>query len=99
MRGSACDASMRGQVCAQCSCATHRPLTGGFHTVESIAFSTRKTLLAIKGISEAKADKLISEVSVPARDLRENWRARRALSAAAALGAHFGHSTFRLSGE
>lgn len=30
----------------------------GFCTVESIAFAPRKSLLAVKGISEAKADKL-----------------------------------------
>jgi len=35
----------------------------GFQTVESIAFATKKTLLGIKGISEAKADKLINEAS------------------------------------
>ena len=30
----------------------------GFCTVESIAFAPRKSLLAVKGISDAKADKL-----------------------------------------
>jgi len=35
----------------------------GFLTVESVAFATKKTLLGIKGISEPKADKLISEAS------------------------------------
>ena len=30
----------------------------GFYTVESIAFAPRKNLLAVKGISDAKADKL-----------------------------------------
>ena len=30
----------------------------GFHTVESVAFAPKKQLLAIKGISEAKADKI-----------------------------------------
>ena len=34
----------------------------GFHTVESLAYTPRKALLAIKGISEAKADKILSEV-------------------------------------
>ncbi|KAG0237784.1 recombinase rad51 [Mortierella sp. GBA43] len=33
----------------------------GYHTVESIAFSPKKNLLTIKGISEAKADKLLTE--------------------------------------
>ena len=30
----------------------------GYYTVESIAFAPKKSLLAIKGISEAKADKI-----------------------------------------
>lgn len=33
----------------------------GFHTVESIAFTPKKTLVAIKGISDQKADKILSE--------------------------------------
>ena len=33
----------------------------GFHTLESIAYTPRKVLLAIKGISEAKADKILTE--------------------------------------
>ena len=33
----------------------------GFYTIESIAFTPRKTLLNVKGISEAKADKILSE--------------------------------------
>jgi DNA repair protein RAD51 len=36
-------------------------IESGFHTVESIAYSTKKALTAIKGISEAKADKLQAE--------------------------------------
>lgn len=35
----------------------------GFQTVESVAFATRKTLLALK-FSEIKADKIISEGSI-----------------------------------
>ncbi|KAF9567455.1 recombinase rad51 [Mortierella alpina] len=35
----------------------------GFFTVESIAFTPKKALLTIKGISEAKADKIIAEAS------------------------------------
>nr|CAG4641003.1 EOG090X0906 [Eulimnadia texana] len=35
----------------------------GFHTVESVAFAPKKSLLAIKGISEAKADKILAEAS------------------------------------
>ena len=32
---------------------------GGFYTIESIAFAHKKELLAIKGISEAKAEKIM----------------------------------------
>nr|CAG4648041.1 EOG090X0906 [Moina brachiata]SVE93108.1 EOG090X0906 [Moina brachiata] len=32
----------------------------GFHTVESVAYAPKKSLLAIKGISEAKADKIMA---------------------------------------
>nr|CAG4637896.1 EOG090X0906 [Chydorus sphaericus] len=33
----------------------------GFHTVESIAYAPKKALISIKGISEAKADKIMAE--------------------------------------
>jgi DNA repair protein RAD51 len=33
----------------------------GFFTVESIAYAAKKQLLAIKGISETKAEKLLTE--------------------------------------
>eukprot|EP01028_Stygiella_incarcerata_P007615 TRINITY_DN3164_c0_g2_i1.p2 TRINITY_DN3164_c0_g2~~TRINITY_DN3164_c0_g2_i1.p2 ORF type:complete len:336 (-),score=96.56 TRINITY_DN3164_c0_g2_i1:1273-2280(-) len=36
---------------------------GGLHTVESVAFFPKKSLLQIKGISEAKADKILMEAS------------------------------------
>jgi len=35
----------------------------GFHTIESIAFTMKKHLITIKGISEAKADKILAEAS------------------------------------
>ncbi|KAK8380694.1 hypothetical protein O3P69_007965 [Scylla paramamosain] len=35
----------------------------GFYTVESVAFAPKKALLGIKGISEAKADKILSEAT------------------------------------
>ncbi|XP_055544017.1 DNA repair protein RAD51 homolog A [Wyeomyia smithii] len=35
----------------------------GFHTVEAVAFAPKKQLLAIKGISEAKADKILMEAT------------------------------------
>ena len=33
----------------------------GYHTIESIAYTPKKQLLVIKGISEAKADKILME--------------------------------------
>lgn len=33
----------------------------GFHTLESVAFTPKKTLLLIKGMSEQKVDKILSE--------------------------------------
>ncbi|EFX82820.1 hypothetical protein DAPPUDRAFT_299714 [Daphnia pulex] len=33
----------------------------GYHTVESVAYVPKKTLITIKGVSEAKADKIIAE--------------------------------------
>lgn len=35
----------------------------GFHTVESVLYTAKKHLITIKGISEAKADKIYSEAS------------------------------------
>ncbi|CAM0135781.1 unnamed protein product [Umbelopsis sp. WA50703] len=35
----------------------------GLHTVEAVAYTPKKALLAIKGISETKADKLLTEAS------------------------------------
>lgn len=35
----------------------------GLHTVESVAFTPKKNLLTIKGISEAKADKILAEAA------------------------------------
>lgn len=35
----------------------------GYHTVESVAYAPKKALLAIKGISEAKADKIQGEAA------------------------------------
>eukprot|EP00049_Salpingoeca_infusionum_P026084 m.23603 g.23603 ORF g.23603 m.23603 type:complete len:337 (+) comp8520_c0_seq1:149-1159(+) len=38
-------------------------MEAGFNTVESVAYVPKKHLLAVKGISEAKADKIINEAS------------------------------------
>ncbi|OZJ06257.1 DNA repair protein rhp51 [Bifiguratus adelaidae] len=35
----------------------------GYHTVEAVAYTPKKALLTIKGISETKADKLLAEAS------------------------------------
>ena len=34
----------------------------GFYTIEGVAYTPKKALLAVKGISEAKADKILAEV-------------------------------------
>jgi len=36
----------------------------GFNTVEAVAFAPKKNLIAIKGISEAKADKLMVNIEL-----------------------------------
>ncbi|KAI8898752.1 DNA repair protein RAD51-like protein 1-like protein [Globomyces pollinis-pini] len=36
---------------------------GGYHTIEAIAYTPKKALMNIKGISDAKADKIIMEAS------------------------------------
>ena len=33
----------------------------GFHTVEALAYTPRKALLAVKGISDVKCDKILTE--------------------------------------
>ncbi|KAK8738061.1 hypothetical protein OTU49_017426 [Cherax quadricarinatus] len=35
----------------------------GYYTVEAVAFAPKKALLGIKGVSEAKADKILAEAS------------------------------------
>ena len=37
----------------------------GFHTIESVAYAPKKTLISIKGISEAKADKILVNYTLP----------------------------------
>lgn len=36
-------------------------MEAGYHTVEGIAHALKKSLIAVKGISEAKAEKLLLE--------------------------------------
>ena len=38
-------------------------MEAGYHTVESVAYATLKSLIAIKGISEAKALKMMAEAA------------------------------------
>lgn len=40
---------------------TKKLADAGFHTVEAVAFTPKKTLCTIKGISEQKADKILAE--------------------------------------
>lgn len=47
----------------------------GFHTIEAVAYAPKKELLNIKGISEAKADKiLVRNDSRLIRYLRGMWK-------------------------
>ena len=50
-------------------------LEAGFHTVESVAYTPKKALLAIKGISEAKCDKILAE-GAPVRARAQHIHAR-----------------------
>lgn len=40
---------------------TKKLAEAGYHTVEAVAFTPKKVLCTIKGISEAKADKILME--------------------------------------
>uniref|UniRef100_A0A7S4ML14 DNA repair protein RAD51 homolog n=1 Tax=Vannella robusta TaxID=1487602 RepID=A0A7S4ML14_9EUKA len=42
---------------------TKKLMEAGFHTVESVAYSTLKSLTSVKGITEAKAEKLLTAAS------------------------------------
>ena len=35
----------------------------GYHTVEALAYTPRKTLMTVKGISDAKCDKILTEAA------------------------------------
>lgn len=43
------------------SADTKKLIDAGYNTVDSVAHALRKNLMAIKGLSDAKADKLIIE--------------------------------------
>jgi DNA repair protein RAD51 len=36
-------------------------MEGGYHTVDAVAHALKKNLVAIKGLSEAKVEKMIAE--------------------------------------
>lgn len=38
-------------------------MENGFHTVESVAHALKKTLVAINGFNEKKAEKLVAEAA------------------------------------
>lgn len=38
-------------------------MEAGYHTVEAVAFTPRKTLIQVKGLSEAKVDKILEACS------------------------------------
>lgn len=51
------------QECGISATDVKKLVEAGFNTVESIAYTPKKTILLIKGISEAKADKILSEAA------------------------------------
>lgn len=61
-------------VCQQCGINANdvkKLEEAGYHTVESVAHAPKKELLNIKGISEAKADKIL------VRMLSQNFKLRK----------------------
>lgn len=51
------------QECGISATDVKKLVEAGFNTVESIAYTPKKTILLIKGISEAKADKILTEAA------------------------------------
>ncbi|XP_067942556.1 DNA repair protein RAD51 homolog 1-like [Watersipora subatra] len=51
----------RLEACGISASDCKKLVEAGLHTVEAVAFTPKKALVAIKGISEAKADKIIAE--------------------------------------
>lgn len=51
------------QECGISATDVKKLIEAGFNTVESIAYTPKKTILLIKGISEAKADKILTEAA------------------------------------
>lgn len=51
------------EECGISAADVRKLMDSGFHTVEAIAYTPKKALLLIKGISEAKADKILSEAA------------------------------------
>lgn len=49
------------QQCGLSNSDCKKLMEHGYYTVESVAFTTKKTLQMVKGISDPKADKIISE--------------------------------------
>jgi len=45
-----------------CSSDVKKLIDAGFFTVEGVAYTPKKALLGVKGISETKADKILAEV-------------------------------------
>ena len=48
-------------------------MEAGYYTVESVAYSLKKNLMLIKGISDQKAEKLIAEAGKLGTRNRENY--------------------------
>lgn len=53
----------RLESCGISAADVKKLLEAGFYTVESVAYTPKKTLLAVRGLSEPKVDKILNEAS------------------------------------
>lgn len=60
-RGLCVHYSQYSQQCGLSNSDCKKLMEHGYYTVESVAFTTKKTLQMVKGISDPKTDKIISE--------------------------------------
>uniref|UniRef100_A0A8D2JUD9 RAD51 recombinase n=1 Tax=Theropithecus gelada TaxID=9565 RepID=A0A8D2JUD9_THEGE len=62
-RGPLERAALRAKQCGINANDVKKLEEAGFHTVEAVAYAPKKELINIKGISEAKADKILAEAA------------------------------------
>lgn len=86
-------------VCQQCGINANdvkKLEEAGYHTVESVAHAPKKELLNIKGISEAKADKILVRMLSKNFKLRKS---RRFIFAILKYSSDFGRSQLMIDRE